>query len=73
MNTAQIIPFPNADEVIDDGNTGPRRFVIEETRAYIIFADDEDHAFNVFCDMTEEEADAAEVEGGGVEVFAADH
>jgi hypothetical protein len=72
MQTAQVIPFPNEDEVTPS-NIGSRRFIIEDTRAYIIHAEDEDAALDLFCDMTEEEASACEVEGGGVEVYAADN
>jgi hypothetical protein len=64
--TALVLPFPNPDEV------NVRKFFVEDTRFYVVFAEDEDAAFDAFCSMTEEQASAAEVEGGGVEVYPAD-
>lgn len=66
---ATVIAFPNPDEVTN----GPRRFVIEDTRCFIVFAEDEEAALDAFCEMNEEEAFEAEVEGGGIEVYPADN
>ena len=48
------------------------RFVIYDTRHYILEAEDEDAAFNMFCDMTQEQANQLEVEGGHIEVEPSD-
>lgn len=72
MSDAQVIPFPNPDEV-SPSNTEPRRFFVEDRRFYIVHAEDEEAAFDAYCEMSEEEASACAVEGGGVEVYAADN
>lgn len=64
-----VVDFPNPDEVTN----GPRRFIIEERRNYIITAEDEDEALTVFCELDDEQAAEIEVDGGGFEVYPADH
>ncbi len=65
-----VVDFPNPDEVAE---TTMRRFVVEDTRFYIVSAEDECAAFDAYCEMSEEEARTCEVEGGGLEVYAADN
>ena len=44
------------------------KFIIYDTRAYVVDAEDEDSAFDLYVDMTQDEASCCEVEGGGIEV-----
>lgn len=65
---ANVVSFLNPDEVF----TKPRRFIVEDRRCYIITASDEQEAFDTYCEMSEEEASKAEVDGGRVDVYPAD-
>lgn len=49
------------------------RFIIYDERAYIIDAQDEDEAFNKFIELSPEDAQKLEVEGGGINVERADY
>jgi len=46
------------------------RFIVEETRLFIVEAIDEDAAFNKFLHLTEEELEQSEVDGGSIQVDA---
>jgi hypothetical protein len=45
-----------------------KKYVVYDTRAYIVEAEDENEAFDVYTEMSQEQADECEVEGGGIEV-----
>ena len=44
------------------------KFIIYDTRAYVVEAEDENSAFDLYTEMSQEEASQCEIEGGGIEV-----
>ena len=45
-----------------------QKYVIYDTRAYVVEAEDENSAFDLYVEMSHEEASQCEIEGGGIEV-----
>ena len=45
-----------------------QKYVIYDTRAYTVEAEDENSAFDLYTEMSQKQADECEIDGGSIEV-----